>query len=177
MLAAQSPISGNQIRRPKPTRTPLQLKNSPATATKIDTNLIKSKQNTPKWIEITVPTDDYSNKENIPPPQLGATPAKIEQIDASLAEELSAIRQKLERLRIEKEKTEKLLSERDKMLDLQMNELLQRGEEQKQLEIEVDRLFRLKELKLSCMVRSYLSILFNALSSCILFMMNHSSYN
>lgn len=67
-------------------------------------------------------------------------------IDASLAEELGAFKKKLERLREDRERTEKLLNERDGAMDLQVTHLLQRGEAQKSLEIQVDRLFRLKEL-------------------------------
>ncbi|XP_020875803.1 uncharacterized protein LOC9309054 isoform X2 [Arabidopsis lyrata subsp. lyrata] len=67
-------------------------------------------------------------------------------IDASLAEELSAFKKKLERQREDRERTEKLLKERDGAMDVQMSLLLQRGETQKSLEIQVDRLFRLKEL-------------------------------
>ncbi|KFK24687.1 hypothetical protein AALP_AA8G011800 [Arabis alpina] len=67
-------------------------------------------------------------------------------IDASLAEELGAFKKKLERLREDRERTEKLLKERDGVMDLQMTSLLERGEAQKCLEIQVDRLFRLKEL-------------------------------
>ncbi|KAG7553679.1 hypothetical protein ISN44_As11g000130 [Arabidopsis suecica] len=67
-------------------------------------------------------------------------------IDASLAEELSAFKKKLERQREDRQRTEKLLKERDGAMDVQMSHLLQRGETQKSLEIQVDRLFRLKEL-------------------------------
>ncbi|KAJ0027479.1 hypothetical protein Pint_35083 [Pistacia integerrima] len=61
------------------------------------------------------------------------------------------MRKKLERLRLDKEKTEKMLNERDTMLDMQMKELQYRGDTQKMLEIEVDRLYRLKELKSYCL--------------------------
>ncbi|KAJ0261595.1 hypothetical protein HA466_0046820 [Hirschfeldia incana] len=70
----------------------------------------------------------------------------VEAMDASLADELSAFKKKLERLREDRERTEKLLEEREEAMDLKMSELLQRGEIQKSLEIQVDRLFRLKEL-------------------------------
>ncbi|XP_058186273.1 high mobility group B protein 6-like [Rhododendron vialii] len=76
-----------------------------------------------------------------------ATPTKIGSIDVSLAEELSAIRLKLERMRLDKEETEKMLRERDLAMEAGMKELVERGEIQKMLKIEVDRLFRLKELK------------------------------
>jgi hypothetical protein len=75
-------------------------------------------------------------------------------LDSSLAEELSAIKKKLERLRSDKERTEKMLEERAMVLDLQKKELEQRGEVQKRLEIEVDRLYRLKELHSYSMVSS-----------------------
>lgn len=75
-------------------------------------------------------------------------------MDSSLAEELSAIKKKLERLRSDKERTEKMLEERAMVLDLQKKELEQRGEVQKRLEIEVDRLYRLKELHSYSMVSS-----------------------
>ncbi|XP_013626896.1 PREDICTED: high mobility group B protein 6 isoform X1 [Brassica oleracea var. oleracea] len=70
----------------------------------------------------------------------------VESMDASLAEELDAFKKKLERLREDRERTDKMLEERDGALDLKMSQLLQRGELQKSLEIQVDRLFRLKEL-------------------------------
>ncbi|XP_042058812.1 uncharacterized protein LOC121803175 [Salvia splendens] len=149
MLVARSPISGHKLHhRPSSGRKPLQPKNSPSTpsATKLKPN---PNHAAVFWGEI-----DQSNKENI-----YSTPVKKERIqfqiefdsfDASLAEELNAIREKVERLRIDKEKTDKMLRERSLLLDSQMKEIVDRGMQQKQLEIEVDRLFRLKEIKLSC---------------------------
>lgn len=86
---------------------------------------------------------DISNKENIHP--------MIQSFDSSLAQELTAIREKLERLRIDRENTDEVLRQRGMMLDSQMKEILNRWEDQKQLEMEVDRLYRLKEIRLSCM--------------------------
>lgn len=68
-------------------------------------------------------------------------------LNSSLAEELNAARMKTERLRLDKEKTEKMLKEREALLLLQMKEIEERGQIQRHLEIQVDRLFRLKELK------------------------------
>ncbi|KAL4310017.1 hypothetical protein GQ457_01G035910 [Hibiscus cannabinus] len=76
---------------------------------------------------------------------------KMETATASLAEELSGLRKKMERLRLDKEKTEKMLDGMDGVLLLQMKEMEERGQIQRQLEIQVDRLFRLKELKSYCM--------------------------
>jgi len=60
----------------------------------------------------------------------------------------------MERLRSDKEKTEKMLKEREALLDAKMKEMEEKSEIQKNLEIQVDRLFRLKELKYRCMVRT-----------------------
>ncbi|XVE84322.1 hypothetical protein DITRI_Ditri17bG0003300 [Diplodiscus trichospermus] len=130
-------------------RKPLRPKNNTAS---IDENVVvKQIKSKPKqeWL-------DDSNKENLshhPAMTIytNATPMKRMEaaldLDWSLAEELSAIKKKLERMRLDKEKTEKMLKERDAVLHLQMKEMEERGEIQRQLEIEVDRLFRLKELK------------------------------
>ncbi|WCJ27856.1 hypothetical protein M5689_009579 [Euphorbia peplus] len=130
-----SPLTGDHKLRQKSGRTPLQPKNSPVLT---EIQILKPKQSI-------VPE---SNKENHPV-YVTITPSNfiIEPLDASLEEELSAIRKKLERLKAEKEKTEKMLSERNRMLDLKMKEMEERGEIQKRFEIEVDRLFRLKELQ------------------------------
>ncbi|KAK6255618.1 hypothetical protein QQP08_014683 [Theobroma cacao] len=159
MATAQFQISG---------RKPLQAKNFAATGNNniavVSKEGSKIKKSKPKQgqermgVEIWVA--DESNKENLNqnhphiPTYAKPTPAKkIEalDLDSSLAEELSAIRKKLERLRLDKEKTERMLKERDAVLHFQTKELEDRGQIQKQLEIEVDRLFRLKELKSYCM--------------------------
>ncbi|CAH8381834.1 unnamed protein product [Eruca vesicaria subsp. sativa] len=111
--------------------------NAPAAAADTQLELKKAKAPTP-----TQPHDDAIAKEN----HLLLQVPVVEGMDASLAEELSAFKKKLERMREDRERTEKLLEERDKDMDLKMSQLLQRGEIQKSLEIQVDRLFRLKEL-------------------------------
>lgn len=147
MLTAQSPLSG----RLKSGRRPLQPKNSPAIPI-VNNNV---KPNLKIGIEISL--TDNSNKEN---QLVYTTPTKMESLDPSLAEELSAIREKLDRLRLEKEKTEKLLKERDLMLEMQVNEMEKRGQVQRMLEIEVDRLYRLNQLRSSCMVRLQIIVCF-----------------
>jgi hypothetical protein len=143
---ARFPVAGDQKLRPKSGRTPLQPKNSPANHV-----IVSSAQTKPKQNQTEIHVVDQSNKENhhqIYP----TTPTKIESLDASLAEELSAIKKKLERLRSDKERTEKMLKERDMMLELKMKELEERGEIQNNLEIELDRLYRLKQLQSHSMV-------------------------
>ncbi|XAR55727.1 hypothetical protein NMG60_11035908 [Bertholletia excelsa] len=147
MLTAQAPFSAatEQMDRPKTDRKPLQPRNSAANVP-INYRFNSSPKTNLKWIDASLADD--SNKENR---RLSHTkPAKIESFDASLAEELDAIRQKLERQRIDRNKTEMMLRKKDLVLDTKFEELIKRGEVQKQLEIEVDRLFRLKELKSLC---------------------------
>lgn len=62
--------------------------------------------------------------------------------------------------RADEMRSEKMLRERGVMLDLEMEEMVKRGEVQKQLELEVDRLYRLKEIKLACMVSTTPLLLF-----------------
>ncbi|CAN6575962.1 unnamed protein product [Malus baccata var. baccata] len=128
-------IAGNQIVRPKSGRTPLQPKNAPMTSTNSDLKIKPVHQ----WIGV----GDDSNKENRP---MYATPVKIEAMDASLGEELSSIRKKMERMKSDREKTEKTLKERDMVMEIQMKELENRGQIQKMLETELDRIYRLNQL-------------------------------
>ena len=125
-------------------RRPLQPKNSLPNPVPSVAKIIKSK---PEIIQISLSGD--ANKENHPPP----TTVSIESCDLSLADELNAVKRKMERLRLDGERTEKMLRERDLVLELRMKELLQRSQEQRDLEMEVDRLFRLKELRSYCMVK------------------------
>ncbi|CAN1772019.1 hypothetical protein LINPERHAP1_LOCUS12081 [Linum perenne] len=62
------------------------------------------------------------------------------------------MRKRMESLRLDAEKTEQMLKERGKALDLQMKTLEARGVAQIMLELEVDRLYRFKELHSYSMV-------------------------
>ncbi|XP_057808586.1 uncharacterized protein LOC131023060 [Salvia miltiorrhiza] len=126
MLAAQPRFSGH--------RRPLQPKNESS-----------GNMNPKPCVEIS-----SSNKENVPPSYF--TQVKKEAVDPSL----NATREKLERLRCEEVRNEKALRERSRLLDLEMKEILIRGEVQKQLELELDRLYRLNEINLACMRTSRL---------------------
>lgn len=145
----QTPTTGQPKLRPRSGRTPLQPKNSPADPIHPSPKP-KPKPDQPCF-EISAIRD--SDKENIRPNPIAAA-AATPPLETSLAEELSAIKKKLERLRADKERTEKTLKEREAVMDAKMKEMEQRGEIQKNLEIQVDRLFRLKELKYRCMVRT-----------------------
>ncbi|KAK2361358.1 hypothetical protein QL285_086518 [Trifolium repens] len=134
----QTPATGTPKVRPRSGRTPLQPKNTPANLTFHPFTKPKPDQS---CFEITL--FQNADKENRPI----ATPP----LETSLAEELTAIKKKLERLRTDKEKTEKMLKDREALLDAKMKEMEEKSEIQKNLEIQVDRLFRLKELKYRCM--------------------------
>ncbi|KAI3993683.1 hypothetical protein MKX01_002696 [Papaver californicum] len=142
-------------------RTPLQLKNIPANPITDDDEVIKRKgKGKSEWIEISI-----TGKENYYPINVmkkskdlisqssnkDIVPMKTESFDSSLAEELGVIRKKLERLRLEKERTEKMLREMDLVLDMEMKEMEMRGKMQKEMEMEVVKLQRLNELRSFCM--------------------------
>lgn len=148
MLKVQNQLVLDQRLRPKSGRKPLHPKNLLAdSVNEVERNKLKLK---PKQERIEISAVSNSNKENRPNYSMQTT---IEPLDSSLAEELSAIRKKMERLRLDNERTERMLRERGAVLDLQMKELERRGQIQKDQEIEVDRLYRLKELQSLCMVR------------------------
>ncbi|CAI9099703.1 OLC1v1036563C1 [Oldenlandia corymbosa var. corymbosa] len=160
LKAAQSPLpENNQIQRPKSGRKALLPKNPPATTPIITPQKVKpTKPNAAERIDVSLVDNNGVNKENVHvqlplfvADPVKIDPVKVEDFDLSLAEELNAIREKRERLKRDKEETEKMLGERELVLDMQMKELRNRGEMQKMLEMEVDRLYRLNQLKVSCM--------------------------
>ncbi|KAG7027530.1 hypothetical protein SDJN02_11544, partial [Cucurbita argyrosperma subsp. argyrosperma] len=125
-------------------RRPLQPRNSLSNHVPAVAKIVKSKAE-----RVEIPLSGDANKENVPP--IHATATRTESCDLSLADELNAVKMKLERLRLDGERTEKMLRERDMVLEMRRKEILQRSEVQRDLEMEVDRLFRLKELRSYCM--------------------------
>ncbi|CAM8970735.1 unnamed protein product [Rhodiola kirilowii] len=128
---------------PGATRNPLQPRDSnvinstaakPKSVTKlIDDSVIKAKS-----VSKEIGERDW-NKENLP--------TMMDGLDSSLGEELIEMRKRVERLKLDKEKTEKMLKERDALLELWREDMEKRGEEQIKLEIEMDRVYRINELK------------------------------
>lgn len=143
------PLAGDHILRPKSGRTPLKPVNSPATPVNAGP-VSKAKPPAQECINISV--FGPSNKEN--GQVYGAQMIETAAMDASLAEELSAMRKKLERIRLDRERTDKMLKEREAMLDLKMKEIENRGQIQKMVEIDVDRVFRLNQLHSQSIVSS-----------------------
>ncbi|KAL5720815.1 hypothetical protein ACHQM5_013447 [Ranunculus cassubicifolius] len=136
-----TPTHSNQKPQSKSDRKPLQPKNfnSADNITQIN-NPIKKQ----KWFEISL--FEESNKENTP---ICSSVKKIQPFESSLAEELSAIRKRLERLRLEREKTEKLLKERDLIFEMKMKEIEDNGRVQRIVELEAQKMFRLNALQSS----------------------------
>ncbi|PWA51498.1 hypothetical protein CTI12_AA466300 [Artemisia annua] len=134
MLTLDPPV----LVRPKTGRKPLQ-------PIKPTSNNIPFSQNPKQTLECV----ENANKEN-PNNGIVKKVQVFEQFEVSLADELNVMREKINRLRADKEKTEKMLKDRGLMMEMKMKELEQRGEVQKELEIEVDRLYRLNELKTLC---------------------------
>lgn len=65
--------------------------------------------------------------------------------ERSLADELKEVKRKLKHLRIEKEKTEELLKERDAIIKSKEEELENRAKEHEKLQKEIKKLQKLKE--------------------------------
>lgn len=95
----------------------------------------------PKPIEIR----RNAGKENRPIEAVGPP------LEASLAEELRAVRRRRERLRLAKEETERLLKERERMLGMRAREMEMRWEKQKEMEVEIQRILWIMDLR-SCAV-------------------------
>ncbi|XP_078153689.1 uncharacterized protein LOC144548851 [Carex rostrata] len=137
-------------------RRPLQPKNL---------NSIPSLENPPKKLKklnqktTTQPLiQDNTSKENhlIQPSVCKENLKKEKQDDelmreASLAEELEIVRKRRERLRLEREKTEEMLRERDLVLERAMKKMERRGEEQNSIELEIYKFILLKDLRTSSM--------------------------
>jgi upstream-binding transcription factor len=67
------------------------------------------------------------------------------------------MQEKMEQLRLEKEKTEELLKAKDEILKQKDEELENRGKEQEKLQVELKKLQKLKEFK-PTMVSFFISI-------------------
>ncbi|URE10248.1 hypothetical protein MUK42_23319 [Musa troglodytarum] len=128
---------------PTPRRKPLQPRN-------FDLATTAGLHPKPKPIALRIPPSIRGSpgKENcsiLPPePEPEARPR-----EASLAEELAAVRQSRERLRADREKTEEVLRDRDAVMQRWAVELEKRAEEQRNLELELRLLIKLQDL-ISC---------------------------
>ncbi|XP_031498719.1 uncharacterized protein LOC116263212 isoform X2 [Nymphaea colorata] len=99
-----------------------------------------------KWIIISLAEDKGSGKfvSNVDPGKVAFLPKN--DMDASLAEELEMIRQKNERLRVERAKTDDIFKAKDQVMKRMEEQLELRWKAQERLEMELERLLSLKEL-------------------------------
>lgn len=78
----------------------------------------------------------------------GKAASKKQQLkQQSFEQDLIEMQEKLQQLRLEKEKTDELLKEKDEILKQKDEELETRGKEQEKLQIELKKLQKLKEFK------------------------------
>lgn len=102
-------------------------------------------------VDLDAPTKENRKQESISSqPKKGKSKGKSEQqksSPSSFEKELQEMQEMMETLRIEKERTEEMLKERDEMLKQKDEELDSKGREQEKLQNELKKLQRLKEFK------------------------------
>ncbi|CAA7398254.1 unnamed protein product [Spirodela intermedia] len=134
-----SPAIGILRSRHRSHRRPLQPKNTPSEPHRSSGGVKRGQS--PRTIQSS-PEDAIGGKENRPQ----ELSAGIDPADTSLGKELVAVRRRRERIRSERERTEKLLIERSRMLDTAMRKAEDRWEAQLKMEAELRQVIRLREL-------------------------------
>ncbi|GAY39257.1 hypothetical protein CUMW_042960 [Citrus unshiu] len=109
---------------------------------------------TPSQSPIPNPPDAGLSKENhesLSQPKKAAAKGKAKQAtkkqDTSFDKDLQEMQEMLEKMKLEKEKTEELLKEKDEMLKMKEEELEVQGKEQEKLHMELKKLQKMKEFK------------------------------
>ncbi|KAH9719246.1 High mobility group B protein 6 [Citrus sinensis] len=109
---------------------------------------------TPSQSPIPNPPDAGLSKENhesLSQPKKAAAKGKAKQAtkkqDTSFDKDLQEMQEMLEKMKLEKEKTEELLKEKDEMLKMKEEELELQGKEQEKLHMELKKLQKMKEFK------------------------------
>lgn len=109
---------------------------------------------TPSQSPIPNPSDAGLSKENhesLSQPKKAAAKGKAKQAtkkqDTSFDKDLQEMQEMLEKMKLEKEKTEELLKEKDEMLKMKEEELEVQGKEQEKLHMELKKLQKMKEFK------------------------------
>ncbi|KAL4353206.1 hypothetical protein GQ457_06G037840 [Hibiscus cannabinus] len=88
------------------------------------------------------------NSQTLTSPKKGkAAAGKAKQGKQSFEKDLQEMQDMLQKLRIEKEKTEELLKEKDEMLKMKEEEIETKGKEQEKLQMELKKLQKMKEFK------------------------------
>ncbi|MBA0575176.1 hypothetical protein Golob_024885 [Gossypium lobatum] len=87
------------------------------------------------------------NHDGLSQPLKGKAAGKGKQSKKSFEKDLQEMQDMLQKLRIEKEKTEELLKEKDEMLKMKDEEIENKGKEQEKLQMELKKLQKMKEFK------------------------------
>lgn len=135
-------------------RSKRALKDKNSSTNDANSNIIVAKvpESTPP---LSVPSDEVAkeNNETLSQPKKGGRAAskkqntKQQQSSSSFEKDLLEMQEKLQQLRLEKEKTEELLKAKDEALKQKEQELESRGHEQEKLQTELKKLQKLKEFK------------------------------
>jgi upstream-binding transcription factor len=148
---AEMPIGPVRTRKPRTNRKALKEKNPSAN----EANIMVEKVSQPSPNPV-APADDpeKENHESLSQPRSGpkkgkavASKKQSKQKQQSFEQDLLEMQEKLQQLRLEKEKTDELLKAKDEMLQQKEEELENRGRQQEKLQIELKKLQKLKEFK------------------------------
>lgn len=117
-----------------------------------------------KKVNEATPVAVSAESENV---QKGKAVSKKQSKQSSFEKDLLEMQEKMQQLRLEKEKTEELLKEKDEMLKQKEQELDERGRQQEKLQIELKKLHKLKEFKPTMVtIFPFLFYLFTSLKLC-----------
>lgn len=139
------------VKKARTRRKALQQKSSSTN----EANILAGRKSDSSPVPIPMPADDAGkeNHENLSQPlsgkkkNKGAKKGKQSKQSPSFERDLQEMQEKLEELRLQKERTEELLKARDEMLKIKEEELETRGREQEKLQVELKKLQKLKEFK------------------------------
>ncbi|XP_042479548.1 high mobility group B protein 13-like isoform X2 [Macadamia integrifolia] len=121
----------------------------PKNQTPNETNILAGKisQPSPSPLPLVGDEDGKENSAHLSQPRTRKQTKKGKESKQSFEKELQEIQEKLEQMRLEKEKTEELLKVRDEMLKQKEEELETRGKQQEKMQLELKKLQKLKEFK------------------------------
>ncbi|PKU74233.1 high mobility group B protein 6 [Dendrobium catenatum] len=131
-------------------RRPLQPRNTPVTlAIELPAKPATFRE-TPHFMQTRLEPDDKENSEvttALPLPAMASSDFLLPAEALSLSEELEAARRQKERLRLEREKTETMLRDRDLVLEKEAREAEMRDLQHIEVEMKLQSLLRLIELR------------------------------
>lgn len=150
-LIAEVPVQSDEIRtkRPRSGRRAALKEKDPS---KNGVNILAGKKTGSSATPIEPPSGGLEKENNESLSQHRSSPKKgkgasKKQSKQSFEKDLLEMQEKLQQLRLEKEKTEELLKAKDEILKQKEEELENRGREQENLQIELKKLQKLKEFK------------------------------